>query len=267
MKEELKKIETGMVPVYETSTGEKVAYGTELHKALGAPSVYREWSKRRLNDVDAVENEDFGGVEISTPSGQTQKEHIIRLDTAKEMAMLERNEIGKQVRRYFIQVEKKYRTQMAELADSIKRFMLYQERRNEEFSKSNDRIAAMVAGRFSGKSRINCSRNGDNGIFQGSSLYDGMGGGSIEIRKKELYAITMKAADLFGESHSGILHQMYMALEQKLGIVLDAYKSVYRSETGRLDAGMVEVIAANDRLYEAAMDMNEYVIGKKQIYQ
>ncbi len=86
-------------------------------------------------------------------------------------------------------------------------------------------------------------------------------------KKKELYAITMKAADLFGESHSGILHQMYMALEQKLGIVLDAYKSVYRSETGRLDAGMVEVIAANDRLYEAAMDMNEYVIGKKQIYQ
>ncbi len=108
-------------------------------------------------------------------------------------------------------------------------------------------------------------RNG--GVFQDSIPYDGMGGGSIEIRKKELYAITMKVADLFGESHSGILHQMYMALEQRLGIVLDAYKSVYRSETGRMDAGMVEVIAANDRLYEAAMDMNEYVIGKKQIYQ
>lgn len=265
--ENLSIIENELVPVYTTSTGEKVVYGTDLHRVLGVNTPYRLWIERRIGESEAVEGEDFEAVQICAPSGQTQKEHIIRLDTAKEMAMLERNEIGKQVRRYFIQVEKKYRTQMAELADSIKRFMLYQERRNEEFSKSNERIAAMVAGRFSGKSRINCSRNGDNGIFQGSSLYDGMGGGSIEIRKKELYAITMKAADLFGESHSGILHQMYMALEQKLGIVLDAYKSVYRSETGRLDAGMVEVIAANDRLYEAAMDMNEYVIGKKQIYQ
>ncbi len=38
-----------------------------------------------------------------------RKEHIIRLDIAKEMAMLERNEKGKQVRRYFIQVEKRYK--------------------------------------------------------------------------------------------------------------------------------------------------------------
>lgn len=107
--EQLRMIENELVPVYETSTGQKVVYGTELHKVLGAPSVYREWSKRRLNDVDAVESEDFEGAEISTPSGQTIKEHIIKLDIAKEMAMLERNEKGKQVRRYFIQIEKKYK--------------------------------------------------------------------------------------------------------------------------------------------------------------
>ena len=105
----LRVIENELVPVYETSTGEKVVYGSELHEVLGAPSVYREWAKRRLTDIDAVENEDFEGVEISTPSGQTKKDHIIKLDTAKEMAMLERNEKGKQVRRYFIAIEKKYK--------------------------------------------------------------------------------------------------------------------------------------------------------------
>lgn len=102
-------IENELVPVYETSTGEKVVYGSELHTVLGAPSVYREWVKRRISDIDAVENEDFQGVEISTPSGQTKKDHIIKLDIAKEMAMLERNDKGKQVRKYFIQVEKKYK--------------------------------------------------------------------------------------------------------------------------------------------------------------
>lgn len=107
----------------------KVVYGSELHEVLGAPSVYREWVKRRLSDIDAVENEEFQGVEISTPSGQTKKDHIIKLDTAKEMAMLERNEKGKQVRRYFIQIEKKYKSnQLAGLSTELKAVIVVDKR-------------------------------------------------------------------------------------------------------------------------------------------
>lgn len=110
-------IENELVPVYKTSTGEKVVYGSELHKVLGAPSVYREWAKRRLTDIDAVENEDYTTVEISTVSGGApRKDHIIKLDIAKEMAMLERNEKGKQVRRYFIAIEKKYKESGSDLS-------------------------------------------------------------------------------------------------------------------------------------------------------
>lgn len=104
-------IENELVPVYETSTGEKVVYGSELHEVLEVKSNYREWIKRRVLDIDAEEDEDFTTVEIPTVSGGTsKKDHIIKLDAAKEMAMLERNEKGKQVRRYFIQVEKKYKS-------------------------------------------------------------------------------------------------------------------------------------------------------------
>ena len=103
-------IEDGLVPVYVTGTGEKVVYGTELHKVLQVRSNYREWIKRRFNDIDAIENEDFESVEISTVvKGTPKKDHIIKLDTAKEMAMLERNEKGKQVRKYFIIIEKNYK--------------------------------------------------------------------------------------------------------------------------------------------------------------
>ena len=90
--QELKVIENELVPVYETSTGEKVVYGSELHEVLGVRTPYKDWSTRRLNDIDAVENEDFEAAQICAPSGQTKKDHIIKLDTAKEMAMLERNE-------------------------------------------------------------------------------------------------------------------------------------------------------------------------------
>lgn len=107
---DLRVIENDLVPVYETSTGEKVVYGTELHEVLEVKSNYREWIKRRIIECDAIENGDYATVEIPTVSGGTpKKEHIIKLDAAKEMAMLERNEKGKQVRRYFIQIEKKYK--------------------------------------------------------------------------------------------------------------------------------------------------------------
>ena len=106
---DLRMIENELVPVYVTSTGENVVYGSELHAALGAKTQYKDWSTRRFIDVDAIENEDFEAAQICAPSGQIRKEHIIKLDTAKEMAMLERNEKGKQVRRYFIRVEEKYK--------------------------------------------------------------------------------------------------------------------------------------------------------------
>ena len=116
--QELKVIENELVPVYETSTGEKVVYGSELHAVLEVKSNYRDWSKNRLNDCEAVENEDFESFAKNlAKGGRPQIDHLIKLDTAKEMAMLERNEKGKQVRRYFIQVEKKYKEKSTDLSD------------------------------------------------------------------------------------------------------------------------------------------------------
>lgn len=66
-------IENELVPVYETNTGEKVVYGSELHEVLGVRTPYKDWSTRRLNDIDAVENEDFEAAQICAPSGQTKK--------------------------------------------------------------------------------------------------------------------------------------------------------------------------------------------------
>lgn len=116
--QELKVIENELVPVYETSTGEKVVYGTELHAVLEVKSNYRDWSKNRLNDCEAIENEDYESFAKNlAKGGRPQIDHIIKLDAAKEMAMLERNEKGKQVRRYFIQVEKKYKEETTDLSD------------------------------------------------------------------------------------------------------------------------------------------------------
>lgn len=150
---ELKMIENDLVPVYETDKGIKVVYGSELHRVLEVRTPYKDWSERRLSDCDAEENKDFEAAQICAPSGQTKKEHIICLDIAKEMAMLERNEKGKQVRKYFIAVEEKYKQNALDLSQlspelqmfnkifqSVAQQQLEQKRQAKEISKQGEQI-------------------------------------------------------------------------------------------------------------------------------
>lgn len=89
----------------------------------------------------------------------------------------------------------------------------------------------------------------------------------LEGRKKELYRLTSKVADIYGLTQTKALHNLYLAMEESLNVPLDAYRLVYISETGNVDASTAEVIAANDRLYQAAIRINMIVIEKNQIYE
>lgn len=109
--ENLMLIENGLIKVYKTDKGEYVVDGRELWKGLEVKTDFSTWIKRRFTECDAIENEDYSSFLKNgerAVGGTTSKEYIIKLDTAKEMAMLEHNEIGKQYRRYMINVEKKY---------------------------------------------------------------------------------------------------------------------------------------------------------------
>lgn len=126
MSSELRVIENELVPVYETSTGEKVVNGRELYTVLQSKQDFSTWVKKRLAECDAIEDEDFQRFhEKMEANNATLIEYIIKLDTAKEMAMLERNEKGKEVRKYFIAVEKKYKqtaVNMSELSQELQMF-------------------------------------------------------------------------------------------------------------------------------------------------
>lgn len=112
-KHELNLIENELIPIYETSTGEKVVNGRELWLGLKSKREFTTWIKKRLEECDALENKDYFSfdkiVKRENVGGTVRKEYIIKLDIAKEMAMLERNIIGKQYRRYLISIEEKYK--------------------------------------------------------------------------------------------------------------------------------------------------------------
>lgn len=86
---------------------EPVVSGRQLHEALGVNSNYTTWFDR-MTEYGFVEGQDFlPNLEKST-GGRQAVDHVIKLDMAKEIAMIQRTDRGKQVRQYFIQVEKDF---------------------------------------------------------------------------------------------------------------------------------------------------------------
>ena len=84
----------------------------ELHKFLEVQTRFNDWIKNRISDYNFVENQDFISFteNLEKPQGgRPSQEYHITLDMAKELAMVERNEKGKQARNYFIECEKKLR--------------------------------------------------------------------------------------------------------------------------------------------------------------
>lgn len=110
---------------------EPVVSGRELHKKLKSKEQYTNWIKRHLDygykeNVDYiilkgyllesgfVEENSFNNKNIinrnnESMRGKSAKDHALTLDTAKEIAMLQRNEIGRQIRLYFIRFEKEHK--------------------------------------------------------------------------------------------------------------------------------------------------------------
>ncbi|MDR1182193.1 MAG: antA/AntB antirepressor family protein [Bacteroidales bacterium] len=84
-----------------------------LHERLGVKSNHRDWIRRRIDDCLFDEGKDYAK-NRSNLSGfkggrGLSQSYMLTLDSAKEMAMMEHNETGKAIRRYLIEVEKKYR--------------------------------------------------------------------------------------------------------------------------------------------------------------
>lgn len=92
------------------NNGNKVVSARELHAFLEVETRFGDWIARRIDEYDFTENEDFEVLlknEKNPQGGRPAVEYAISLDMAKELAMVEKNDKGKQARRYFIAIEKK----------------------------------------------------------------------------------------------------------------------------------------------------------------
>lgn len=81
----------------------------DIHSYLEVKTRFNDWIQRAIKKYDFIEDADYLVLKNEYElKGQMRvsKEYIVTMDMAKELAMLENNKKGKEVRRYFIKMEK-----------------------------------------------------------------------------------------------------------------------------------------------------------------
>lgn len=90
--------------------------GRDLHEALEIKTAYKDWFPR-MCEYGFEENVDFKSLKIERVQIEGSREvkrevtdHQLTIEMAKEICMIQRSEKGKQVRQYFINLEKAWNT-------------------------------------------------------------------------------------------------------------------------------------------------------------
>lgn len=96
----------------------------DLHSFLGIGKKFTDWIKDSTDKYSFIESQDF---EIRFPKsgsgslgGQNKTDYYFTVDAAKELAMVQKSDLGKLVRRYLIWAEKKLREVTAVISQEQK---------------------------------------------------------------------------------------------------------------------------------------------------
>lgn len=115
-----------VVPVSETSINGKLqptVSAKQLHSFLSVGRDFSTWIKSRIDEYGFSFGEDFILSDYSpklgknTQRGRPEKDYILTIGMAKELAMLENNEHGRSIRKYFIRCEE----QLKQIAPAIQK--------------------------------------------------------------------------------------------------------------------------------------------------
>ena len=132
--QELIKIEKRVIGAEETNA----VSARELHETLEIKKDFTDWIKTQANRAGLRENVDYIIVSQKVEAGKgvsARKEYIITTDASKHIAMMSQGTKAKEVRDYFIAVEKEFKLQnsdeLSSLAPMFREFIASQLKQNE----------------------------------------------------------------------------------------------------------------------------------------
>ncbi|MDK4337705.1 antA/AntB antirepressor family protein [Corynebacterium accolens] len=96
-----------LIPIQDND-GAQAVMGRDLHTFLEVSTRYNDWIARLIEKYGFIAGQDFYSKMSKTPNGGRPSEnHVLTLDMAKEISMVQNNDKGRQARRYFIECERR----------------------------------------------------------------------------------------------------------------------------------------------------------------
>lgn len=114
-----------LIPVNVTKNDEQYVSGRDLHMFLEISTPYTMWFNR-MCEYGFAENVDYmtDHKKVIRADGkvmpQTQLEHNLTIEMAKQLCMLARNDKGREAREYFIEVEKEWNSPEKVMSRALK---------------------------------------------------------------------------------------------------------------------------------------------------
>lgn len=86
-----------LIPIQDND-GAQAVMGRDLHKFLGVKERYTQWIARHIEKYSFLEGQDFIREIGKSTGGRPAESHILTMDMAKELSMVQANERGHQAR-------------------------------------------------------------------------------------------------------------------------------------------------------------------------
>ena len=105
--------------------GVQLVDARELHRRLQVQTPFNHWLNRRVSEYGFDENKDYFTENQLLDKNdkkyphRPRTEYFLTIDMAKEIAMVERTEVGKEIRNYFIEMEKIARKSLIKMPPSL----------------------------------------------------------------------------------------------------------------------------------------------------
>lgn len=113
------------IAIIQQDTDRPTISGRELHAKLEIDTPYHKWFPR-MCEYGFTEGQDYFTEDKivrradGTAMPQTQHDHQLTIDMAKEICMLQRSEQGKAVRRYLLDLERQWNTPEAVMSRALR---------------------------------------------------------------------------------------------------------------------------------------------------
>ena len=100
-----------LIKITTNEEGQNCVSARELHEGLKATERFQQWFDKRVKKYGFEEEVDFTSVKtftlVNNGAKKELQDYAITIDMAKELCMVQNNELGRKFRKYFIECERR----------------------------------------------------------------------------------------------------------------------------------------------------------------